>query len=148
MNKNKIRSIILISLFALLTISRIPGDIYNGVDLVRASPPQQWFYNQGNWTYIDKLGFPILVDNIGIGENWTYVFNLNKDQLYHVYFYGNWVSQIGEETDYDIFVYDPNGNLETYHTESAGLIEHLGTTVNNPLFQPLNDGNYSFLLIN
>jgi hypothetical protein len=144
----KIKNIILIALFTLLTISQIPSDIYNGVDFVRASPPQQWFYNQGNWTYIDKLGLPTPVDNIGIGENWTYVFNLNKDQLYHVYFYGEWISQIGKETDYDIFVYDPNGNLETYHTESAGLIEHLGTTVDNPLFQPLNDGNYSFLLIN
>ena len=110
-------------------------------------PPHIWDYHQGNWTYVEQLGFPINVskDQIDIGKNWTYIFTLDNNSQYHVYFYGEW---LGTETDYDIFVYDPQGYLETYHTESHGLIEHLGTTVEQPLFKPKKDGNYSILIIN
>jgi hypothetical protein len=110
-------------------------------------PPQSWDYHQGNWTYVETLGFPLNISrgHIEIGQNWTYIFTLDNDSQYHVYFYGEW---LGTETDYDIFVYDPQGYLETYHTESHGLIEHLGTTVEQPLFKPKKDGNYSILIVN
>ena len=119
--------------------------LFPGIDAY--VPPQSWDYRQGNWTFVEKLGFPINISqgHIEIGQNWTFVFTLNNDSQYHVYFYGDW---LGTETDYDIFVYDPLGYLETYHTESHGLIEHLGTTVEQPLFKPKKDGNYSILIIN
>lgn len=114
------------------------------------TPPQRWNFHQGNWVYMNKTGFPISISRnyIGIGKNLTYVFNLDNDDQYHVYFYGEWIKTNGTKTDYDVFVYDPDGEYETYHTESAGLIEHLGTTVEQPFFTPRKDGNYSILLIN
>lgn len=107
----------------------------------------QWDYHNGNWTYISKLGFPVNItrNKIPIGQNWTYVFPLDNDSQYHVYFYGGWINTT---TDYDIFVYDPSGNRETYHTESCGLPEHLGTTATHPLFNPKKDGNYSIVIKN
>jgi hypothetical protein len=67
-----------------------------------------------------------------------------------VYCYGEWIDYdpSSAKTDYDIFVYDPFGELESYHTEAAGLPEHLGTTVDVPFFTPKHTGNYSFLIKN
>lgn len=115
------------------------------VPSVRAAElPEQWDYHDGPYTYVDKLGFPIRV-NLDSDESWTYVFNLDNDTEYHVYFHGDW---IGTTTDYDIAVYDPDGNRISYHTESHGLIEHLGTTVTEPLFKPEKDGEYSIYILN
>lgn len=132
--------IVLIVLISVQIFCLFPGSM-------AVTPPERWDYRQGNWTYIEKLGFPVNItrNHIGIGKNWTYVFNLDNDSQYHVYFYGKW---IGTTTDYDIFVYDPDGNMETYHTASFGLMEHLGTTVEHPLFNPKKDGNYSILIVN
>lgn len=107
-------------------------------------------YNVGNWTYVSKPVFPVKIDasQIPIGANWTYVYTLNKNSSYHVYCYGEWIDSESNETDYDIFVYDPFGELESYHTEAAGLPEHLGTTVDQPFFTPKHTGNYSFLIKN
>jgi hypothetical protein len=109
-------------------------------------------YKLGNWTYIGKPISPISVgDNqIMIGANWTYVCNLRAGAKYHVYFYGHWIdpTPLAEKTDYDIYVYNPSGELESMHTESAGLPEHLGTTVKEPFFIPKYTGNYSFLIKN
>jgi len=114
---------------------------------VRASGTPKVPYTLGNWTYINKPVYPAKINasQIPIGKNWTYVYTLSQSSMYHVYFYGDW---IGNLTDYDIYVYDPDGNLETLHTEAAGLPEHLGTTVDEPFFRPKRTGNYSFLIVN
>ncbi len=67
-----------------------------------------------------------------------------------MYCYGDWIDYSSEtnKTDYDIFVYDPSGDLQSYHTEAAGLPEHLGTTVDHPYFIAAQSGNYSFLIKN
>jgi hypothetical protein len=52
------------------------------------------------------------------------------------------------KTDYDIYVYNPQGELESQHTEAAGLPEHLGTTVDDPFFVPAYSGNYTFVITN
>ena len=115
--------------------------------MVGASNTPKVPYHLGNWTYMNKPVFPVKINasQIPIGHNWTYVYTLSQSLSYHVYFYGDW---IGTLTDYDIYVYDPNGNLETLHTEAAGLPEHLGTTVDKPFFKPKYTGNYSFLIVN
>ena len=109
-------------------------------------------YNVGNWTYISKPVLPVKINasQIPIGSNWTYVYPLEADSAYRVYCYGEWIdnSTAINKTDYDIFVYDPSGNLQSYHTEAAGLPEHLGTTVDHPFFIPKKSGNYSFLIKN
>ena len=109
-------------------------------------------YSLGNWTYVSKPVFPVKINasQIPIGTNWTYVYTLNKNSSYHVYCYGEWIDYdpASAKTDYDIFVYDPFGELESYHTEAAGLPEHLGTTVDQPFFTPKHTGNYSFLIRN
>lgn len=109
-------------------------------------------YNLGNWTYIRKPVFPAKMNEsqIPIGANWTYVYTLNENSSYHIYCYGEWIDFDPEsaKTDYDIFVYDPSGELESYHTEAAGLPEHLGTTVDDPFFTAKHTGNYSFLIKN
>ncbi len=107
-------------------------------------------YNIGNWTYVSKPVLPLKINasQIPIGANWTYVYALNANHTYHVYFYGEWINPDDPKTDYDVFVYNPSGELESYHTEAAGLPEHLGTTVDQPFFTPKQTGNYSFLMKN
>jgi hypothetical protein len=105
----------------------------------------------GNWTLLEKPMFPVLVNEsqILIGQNWSIVCPLRANQSYHVYCYGDWVSNGSEPvTDYDLYVYNPLGGLEGYHTESAGLPEHLGTTVSEPFFMPRLSGNYTFVVRN
>jgi len=105
----------------------------------------------GNWTYVAKPMFPVLFNDsqILIGQNWSVVCPLRANHSYHVYCYGEWVNNGSEpKTDYDVYVYNPLGELEGYHTESAGLPEHLGTTVNEPFFTPKYSGNYTFVIRN
>ena len=105
----------------------------------------------GNWTYVEKPLFPVYFNTsqIAIGKNWTIVCPLQASHTYHVYCYGAWVNTgSAPKTDYDIYVYNPKGALESMHTEAAGLPEHLGTTVDDPFFEPLESGNYTFVLVN
>lgn len=91
----------------------------------------------------------INASQIQVGANWTYVYTLTANRTYHVYCYGDWIDE-GDtpKTDYDIYVYSPSGELEGYHTEAAGLPEHLGTTVDQPFFTPKQSGNYTFVVRN
>ncbi len=105
----------------------------------------------GNWTYTRKPVSPMYINNsqISIGSNWTYVYQLTQNHTYHVYCYGEWIDDgATPQTDYDIYVYNPLGQLETYHTEAAGLPEHLGTTLDQPFFTPKHSGNYTFVVRN
>jgi hypothetical protein len=107
--------------------------------------------SQCNITYVDKPLFPVQINNnqIQIGKNWTVICPLQAGHNYHVYCYGTWVNiSSAAKTDYDIYVYNPQGTLESSHTEAAGLPEHLGTTTNNALFTPSQSGNYSFVIVN
>ncbi len=106
---------------------------------------------QGNYTYIEKPIFPVMINNsqIQIGQNWTIICPLQANHNYHIYIYGAYINISSQaKTDYDIYVFDPQGNLESTHTEAAGLPEHLGTTVNDALFTPTLTGNYSFVINN
>jgi hypothetical protein len=109
-------------------------------------------YTLGNWTYVNKPVLPVRINasQIPIEADWTYVYPLTEGSAYRVYCYGDWIDYSSEvnKTDYDIFVYDPSGKLESYHTESAGLPEHLGTTVDHPFFIPKQTGDYSFCVKN
>jgi hypothetical protein len=105
----------------------------------------------GNWTFVEKPMFPVYLNQsqIPVGANWTVVYPLTANKSYHVYCYGEWVDYgSNPSTDYDMYVYNPLGQLEGYHTESAGLPEHLGTTVDEPFFVPKYSGNYSFVIRN
>jgi len=105
----------------------------------------------GNWTYVEKPVFPVYLNEsqVPIGQNWTVVCPLSAGHSYHVYCYGAWVhTGAAPKTDYDIYVYDPEGKLESMHTEAAGLPEHLGTTVDDPFFVPASSGNYTFVIVN
>jgi hypothetical protein len=107
---------------------------------------------QGKFTtYIEKPIFPVMINNtqIPVGGNWTIICPLQADHSYHIYCFGTWVNtSFAAKTDYDIYVYDPQENLASSHTEAAGLPEHLGTTVNDPFFVPAKTGNYTFVLLN
>jgi len=109
-------------------------------------------YTLGNWTYVSKPVLPVKINasQIAIGSDWTYVYPLEAGSAYRVYCYGDWIDYSSEsnKTDYDIFVYGPSGELESYHTEAAGLPEHLGTTVDHPFFIPKQTGDYSFCVKN
>jgi hypothetical protein len=144
--------LVLLLLVLSLSIARMP--------LGESSEPSEYdkyvrsFINQppyGNWTYVEKPVFPMYFNEstIAVGSNWTIVSPLTQNRTYHVYAYGEWVDQESNpSTDYDIYVYNPLGELEGYHTESAGLPEHMGTTVDEPFFTPAYSGNYSFVLRN
>jgi hypothetical protein len=105
----------------------------------------------GNWTYTEKPMFPVFFNTsqLQIGQNWSIVCPLRMNNSYHIYCYGQWVNNGSEpKTDYDIYVYNPLGEMEGYHTESAGLPEHLGNTVDEPFFVPRYSGNYTFVISN
>jgi hypothetical protein len=105
----------------------------------------------GNLTYVEKPMFPVYLNEsqVPIGQSWTVVCPLQADHSYHVYCYGAWVhTGDAPKTDYDIYVYNPQGELESTHTEAAGLPEHLGTTVDDAFFVPASSGNYTFLIVN
>jgi hypothetical protein len=104
-----------------------------------------------NVTYLEKPVFPVLLHDfqVAIGENWSIVAPLVANHSYRVYCYGKWVDNGSTpKTDYDIYVYNPLGMMEGYHTEAAGLPEHLGTTVDDAFFVPRFTGNYTFVLVN
>jgi hypothetical protein len=106
---------------------------------------------RGNWTYVEKPMFPVYINEsqVPIGQNYTVVSPLEVNHSYHIYCYGAWVHTGNEpKTDYDIYVYNPQGALESMHTEAAGLPEHLGTTVDAPFFVPATSGNYTFVIVN
>ncbi len=115
-------------------------------NVIAAEFPLEWDYHDGSYTYIDKLGVPVSVQ-LDIGGGWVYVFDLDNDTRYHIYFHGDW---LGTETDYDIAIYDPDGQRipDQYHTESHGLIEHTGTNYTWPFFHPEKDGEYSIYIMN
>jgi hypothetical protein len=105
----------------------------------------------GNSTHLDKPIFPVIINSgdIQIGQNWTIICPLQAGHNYHVYCYGSWVNfSSAAKTDYDIYVFGPSGNLESSHTEAAGLPEHLGSTANDAFFTPQQTGNYSFVIKN
>lgn len=105
----------------------------------------------GNWTYIEKPMFPIRFNEsqIPIGRNWSIVCPLVANHSYHIYCYGKWINNGSEpKTDYDIYVYNYLGEMEGYHTESAGLPEYLGTMVEEDFFVPRYSGNYTFVIVN
>jgi hypothetical protein len=145
----KILSIILVTTFLLL-----PGCL--GLQLTTTcdyTTNVHTYVNssQGNITYVDKPFFPVMINNsqIQIGQNWTIAVPLEANHNYHVYCYGVWVNtSSAAKTDYDIYVFDPQGNLESSHTEAAGFPEHLGTTTEDPFFSPKFSGNYSFVIKN
>jgi len=109
-------------------------------------------YYVRDWERVSKPVLPVYINmsDIEIGEDKTFVYPLEEGKMYRVYCYGEWIDFATEtnKTDYDIFVYDPSGDLESYHTEAAGLPEHLGTTVEHPFFIPEKTGDYSFQIKN
>jgi hypothetical protein len=113
------------------------------------------YYNsqQGNITYLDKPIFRVYLNDsqVPIGGNWTISCPLKAGHNYRVFCYGKWASvtttQSTAKTDYDIFVYNPSGNLEASHTEAAGVTETI-TTANSGFFTPQTSGNYTFLIKN
>jgi len=120
--------------------------------VARVSAQSKLQYTIGNFTYVNKPVLPVKIDEsqIPVGSNWTYIYTLEAGSPYRVYCYGDWIDYSSEinKTDYDIFVYDASGGLESYHTEAAGLPEHLGTTVDHPFFIPKQNGTYSFCVTN
>jgi len=105
----------------------------------------------GNWTYIEKPVFPVILNDfqVAVGQNWSIVCPLQAALSYHVYLYGKWINNLsGNKTDYDVYVYNPDGTMESYHTSSAGLPEHLGNAPDEPFLVPKQTGNYTFTIVN
>ncbi len=121
---------------------------------VRAQPGaeyQRYVHNYANSTYVEKPMFPVMIGDsqILVGQNWTISCPLQAGHSYHVYLYGAWVNNGSQpKTDYNVYVYDPNNTLVGKHTESAGLLEHLGDTADSPFFTPQQTGNYTFIITN
>lgn len=127
------------------------------IERVEAAPNVP--YGVGNYTYVNKPALPQRISSypipgsaptIPIGKNWTFIYPLVAGKVYHVYCFGDWVNLNGmnPKTDYDIYVFDPSRKLVSYHTEAAGIPEHLGTTVTDAYFVPAMTGNYSFQVLN
>jgi hypothetical protein len=151
--KVTINAIILILLVSPLFISQVTS-----FDLTQTNEYNQFvntYYNspQGNITYLDKPIFPVYLNDtqIPIGGNWTVSCPLKAGHNYRVFCYGKWASVTSTsstaKTDYDIYVYNPSGSLETSHTDAAGVIEYI-TSDDETFFTPKNSGNYTFLIKN
>jgi hypothetical protein len=74
----------------------------------------------GNWTYMEKPFFPVFLNTsqIPVGENYSIVVPLQAGHEYHAYITGEWLTDSMNRTDYDAYIYGPNGTLEGYHTAS------------------------------
>ena len=151
-----IRRKILFLLIPILVLSTVAGHSLL-VDTQGLNQYQTYVYNyinsgsRGNWTYVEKPMFPVLFNDsqVAIGKNWSIVSPLRANHTYHVYFYGKWVNNSSNPvTVYDIYVYDPFGNMVGYHTQSAGLPPHLGSNIDEPYFVPQYSGNYTFVIRN
>jgi len=138
--ENLLRGLMLLAplIIVLCIVSSVDVNVSKGLSL---------FSMMGNRTYIDKPVYPARINasQIPIGESWTFIYRLKKGLRYHVYFIGDW---LGSKTDYDVYVFNPKGNLDSVHTESAGLPEHLGSTVEDPFFTPALSGDYYFVVLN
>jgi hypothetical protein len=129
-----------------LFVAGAAGFVLTGTEQYR-----QFVHTGEGVSWVDKAVFPVYVNSsqIAVGESWTITCPLQAGRSYHVYCYGAWVNtSSAAKTDYDIYVYDPSGALESSHTEAAGLPEHLGTTENDAFFVPVRSGNYSFVIKN
>jgi hypothetical protein len=142
-----------IAVIAALLLMTLRVKVDAEIDMTAFPEYEQYVHTDllGNLTYVEKPMFPVYLNEsqVPIGKNWTVICPLQANHSYHVYCYGEWVNTGDEpKTDYDIYVYDPQGELEGTHTEAAGLPEHLGTTVEDAFFVPSSSGNYTFLIIN
>jgi hypothetical protein len=151
--QTKILSLIIVTVLALSLIFLAQASVLQLTTTSEYTNYVHTYVNSasGNYTYVEKPIFPVMINNsqIQIGANWTIICPLEANHNYHVYFYGAYINISAQaKTDYDIYVYDPSGNLESTHTEAAGLPEHLGTTVDDALFTPTQTGNYSFVIVN
>lgn len=141
----------LIAVGMLIVIASLSVNLNLGAKAQSFPEYQRYVHEYLNWTYVEKPMFPVLFNDsqILVGQNWSIVCPLVANHSYHVYCYGEWVNMSSEpKTDYDIYVYNPLGEMEGYHTESAGLPEHLGTTAEEPFFVPKYSGNYTFVIVN
>ena len=104
----------------------------------------------GRWTYLEKPGEPVEIgfDDIPPGSDWTYERRLFRGYRYHIYCIGDWTDLINPDTDYDIYVYDEDGDLVSTHTQSAGLPEQVSNDEKNWYFLPAVTGLYSFRIVN
>jgi hypothetical protein len=156
--KNALARIALVLAFALIVFAMLVGSLNTEVGAYTFSGEYQEFVHtylnsgiMGNWTYIEKPMFPVSFNTsqIQIGKNWTVMCPLEANHSYHIYYYGKFINNGSEpKTDYDIYVYDPLGEMVGYHTPSAGLPPHLGSTVDDPFFVPKYSGNYTFVISN
>ncbi|MEM1660451.1 MAG: hypothetical protein QXR17_04825 [Candidatus Bathyarchaeia archaeon] len=100
---------------------------------------------------IKKPMFPIRFNDgqIPIGSHCKVACPLEANKSYHIYLYGSWVN-LGSDpkTDYDIFVYNPLGELECHSTNAAGIPESIVTPGLEPYFVPKHSGEYIFVIAN
>jgi hypothetical protein len=139
----------------LLALSPILIGVAQSIPLATSQEYKQFVHTtinstSGNITVIDKPIFPVKINNtqIQIGQNWTITCPLQATHKYQIYCYGTWTNtQTEAKTDYDIYVYDPSGQLVSTHTQAAGVIENINDQ-NDNLFIATQSGNYSFLVKN
>jgi hypothetical protein len=153
LSAKSIKRLFAITVIAALLLVTLRFKVDAQIDTQAFPEYQQYVHTDwlGNLTYVEKPMFPVYLNEsqVPIGQSWTVICPLQADHSYHVYCYGAWVhTGDAPKTDYDIYVYNPQGELESTHTEAAGLPEHLGTTVDDAFFVPASSGNYTFLIVN
>lgn len=156
--KNLPRKTVLVTTILLLLASPLFTLQAASFDLTQTSEYNQFVHTyydtpQGNITYLDKPIFPVHLNEsqIPIGGNWTISCPLEAGHNYRIFLYGKWASvtttSSTAKTDYDLYVYNPQGALEASRTEAAGVIEYI-TSGNSEYFTPKHTGNYTFLIKN
>ncbi|MBN1245626.1 Ig-like domain repeat protein [Candidatus Bathyarchaeota archaeon] len=153
LSARSMQTLFTIAVIAALLLMTLRFKVDAQIDAQAFPEYQQYVHTDwlGNCTYIEKPMFPVYLNEtqVPIGKNWTVICPLQANHSYHVYCYGEWVhTGDAPKTDYDIYVYNPQGELEGTHTEAAGLPEHLGTTVEDAFFVPASSGNYTFAIVN
>ena len=137
--------LLLLSLVALLitvnfALIFVPGAL--GADTIRIEKPLDPVYINPDET---KPG--IINVDLDIGETWNVIYTLEGGKRYHIFLVGEWVDFTDPQTDYDIFTYSPYGE-ETWHTESAGIPEHVANDRLHQLFETDVTGSYTFEIVN
>ncbi|KON31580.1 hypothetical protein AC482_00010 [miscellaneous Crenarchaeota group-15 archaeon DG-45] len=129
-------------IFITVCVCLLPTPNALGADTIYVEKPLDPIYING----IDaKPG--IITADIDIGKKQDIVYTLEKGKRYHIFLVGDWVDFTDPRTDYDIFTYGPDGK-ETWHTESAGIPEHVANDKPHQLFKADASGSYRFEIVN
>jgi hypothetical protein len=87
-------------------------------------------------------------EEIPLGEELSVYAPLIEGKRYHILLIGEWLDFESPVTDYDITIFNPDGEKVREASESAGLPEQIANDAEGQFFIPDSSGTYTFVIKN